>query len=63
MSLVAVLARRLGMLLSARRVLFSLHVVAFTMLFSGRAMRLSGVLVMFGCLVVFVFGHSYCSGF
>ena len=39
MSLVAVLARRLGMLLSTRRVLLSLHVVAITMMFSGRAIE------------------------
>jgi hypothetical protein len=58
MSLIAVLARRLGMLLSTRCVLLSLRVVAFTVMFGGRAVRLSSVLVMFGCLIVFVFGHS-----
>ena len=51
------LVRRLGMLLSARRVLLSLHVIAFAVMFGGCAMRLRGVLVMFGCFIVFVFGH------
>jgi hypothetical protein len=57
MSLVAVLAGGLRMLLSIRRVLFALCVIAFAMVFGGGAMRSGGTLVMFGCLIVFVFGH------
>jgi hypothetical protein len=58
MSLVAVLAGGLRMLLSIRRVLLALCVIAFAMvLFGGGAMRSGGTLVMFGCLIVFVFGH------
>jgi hypothetical protein len=55
--LLAVLARGLGMLLGACRVFFALRVIALAMMFSGAAVGFGGVLVMFGCFIVFVFGH------
>jgi hypothetical protein len=57
MSLVAVLAGGLRMLLGIRRMLFALCVIAFAMVLGGGSMRFGGILVMFGCLIVFVFGH------
>jgi hypothetical protein len=59
MRLVAMLPCSLGMLLGVRRVLFALRVVAFAMMFGGGAMRFGGILVMFRCLIVFVFGHRF----
>jgi hypothetical protein len=51
------LARSLGVLLGVCRVLFALRVIAFAMMLGGGTMRFGSILVMFGCLVVFVFGH------
>jgi len=62
MRIVGVLARSLGMLLRTRRVLLALGVVALAVMFSSGAMRLGGVLVVFGCLVVLVFGHEILVG-
>jgi hypothetical protein len=45
------------MLLGACRVLFALRVITFAVVLSGCAMRFGGILVVFGCLVMFVFGH------
>jgi hypothetical protein len=57
MRLVAMLAGSLGMLLGIRRVFFALCVIALAMVFGGGAVRLGGILVMIGCLIVFVFGY------
>lgn len=55
--LVAMLARSLGMLLGVRRVFFALRVIACAMMFGGGAMGFGSILVMFGRLIVLVFGH------
>lgn len=55
MRLVAMLARSLGVLLGVCRVLFALRVIAFAMMLGGGTMRFGSILVMFGCLVVFVY--------
>jgi hypothetical protein len=55
---VGLLVRRLRMLLRARRVLLALGMVALAVMFGSGTMRLGGSFVVFGCLVVFVFGHE-----
>jgi hypothetical protein len=55
--LLARLAGILGMLLGITGMFFALGVVAFTVIFGCSAMRLGGILVMFGCLIVFVLSH------
>jgi hypothetical protein len=55
--LVAVLASRLGMLLGTCRVFFTLRVITFTVMLSRSAVSFSRILVMLGCLVMFVFSH------
>jgi hypothetical protein len=59
---VGLLVRRLRMLLRTGRVLLALGVVALAMMFGGGTVRLGGVFVMFGCLVVLVFGHETLVG-
>jgi hypothetical protein len=59
---VGLLVRRLRMLLRTGRVLLALGMVALAVMFGGGTMRLGGVFVMFGCLVVFVFGHETLVG-
>lgn len=59
---VGLLVRRLRMLLRTGRVLLALGVVALAVMFGGGTMRLGGVFVMFGCLVVLVFGHEILVG-
>jgi hypothetical protein len=60
--LLAVLTRSLGMLLGICRVFFALRVIALAMMFGGGAVSSRGILVMLGCLVMFVFGHQVFSG-
>jgi hypothetical protein len=62
MRLIRVLVSGLGMLLGARRVFLSLDVVALAVMFGSGAMRFSSVFVVFGSLVVFVFGHKILVG-
>jgi hypothetical protein len=62
MRLVGVLVGGLGMLLCARCVLLALGVVALAVMFRGGTMCLGGVLVMFGSLVMLVFGHEILVG-
>jgi hypothetical protein len=59
---VGLLVRSLRMLLRTRRVLLALGMVALAVMFGSRTMRLGGVLVVFGCLVVFVFSHGILVG-
>jgi hypothetical protein len=47
----------LGVLLSLRRVLVTLHVVVLAVELCGSAMRLGGALVVFGRLRVCLMGH------
>jgi hypothetical protein len=47
----------LGMLLGVCRVFFALGVVAFSMMFRRGAVRFGGILVVFGCLIMFVSSH------
>jgi hypothetical protein len=57
---VGLLARLPGilrMLLGISGMFFALCVVAFAVMFGCRAMRLSGILVVLGCLIVFVSSH------
>jgi uncharacterized membrane protein len=56
-SLLAVLAGILGVLLGARGVLFALGVVVLAVVLGCRAMRFGGILVVLSRLVVFVLGH------
>ena len=56
-SLIAVLARNLGMLLGICRVFFALRVVAFPMMFGRGAVGFGSVLVMFSCFIVLVSSH------
>jgi hypothetical protein len=57
MSLLALLTRRLGVLLGGGRVLFALRVITFSMLFGRSTMRFGGIFVMLGSLIVFVLRH------
>lgn len=59
---VGMLPRRLGVLLRRVRVLMAFGVVAFAMVFGGGAVRLGGILVMFGCLGMLFLGHKGVSG-
>ena len=59
---VGLLVRRLRMLLRTGRVLLALGVVALAVMFGGGTMRLGGVFVMFGCLVMLFFGHETLVG-
>jgi hypothetical protein len=56
-SLLALLAGILRMLLSVGGMFLALYVVAFSVLFSRGAMGLGGILVKFSCLIVSVFRH------
>jgi hypothetical protein len=58
-SLIAVLASSLGVLLSVCRVLFGLSVVALFVMLGGGAVRFGSILVVFGCFVVFVSSHGF----
>jgi hypothetical protein len=55
--LIAVLVRRLRMLLGGVSVLFAFGMVALAMMFGCGAVRFRGVLVMLGCFVVFISCH------
>jgi hypothetical protein len=57
MGLIAVLVSRLRMLLCSIGLLPALGMIALAVMLGGGAMRLGGVLVVLGSLVVFVFGH------
>lgn len=59
---VGLLVRTLRMLLRTGRVFLALGVVALAVMFSGGAMGLCGVFVMFGSLVVLVSGHEILVG-
>ena len=59
MSLLALLTRRLGVLLGGGRVLFALRVITFSMLFGRSTMRFGRIFVMLGSLIVFVLRHGY----
>jgi hypothetical protein len=48
MSLLALLTRRLGVLLGGGRVLFALRVITFSMLFGRSTMRFGRIFVMLG---------------
>ena len=54
-SLLAVLAGILRMLLGVGRMFLALYVVVFSVMFGRSAMGFGGILVMFGCLIVGVF--------
>jgi hypothetical protein len=56
-SLLAVLARILRMLLGVSRMFLALRVVIFSVVFGRGAMGLGGILVMFGCFIVSVLRH------
>ena len=47
----------LRVLLRAMSMFFALGMVALAMMFGGRTMCLGSVVVMFGCLIVFVASH------
>jgi hypothetical protein len=47
----------LGMLLGVCRVFFALGVVAFAMMFRRGAVGFGGILVVFGCFIMFVSSH------
>ena len=57
-SLLALLAGILRMLLCVGRMLFALHVVVLSMLLGGGAMGLGGILMMFRRLIMSVFRHG-----
>jgi hypothetical protein len=57
-ALVAVLVRRLRMLLGSVCVLFALGMVALAVMLCCGAVRFRGVLMMLGCFVVFVSCHG-----
>ena len=52
------LVRGLRVLFGTAGVLPALAVIALTMMLGGGAMFLGGIFVMFGSLVMFVFGHE-----
>jgi hypothetical protein len=52
-----VLSSGLGVLLGVGRVLLALGVVALAMMLRRSAMGFRRIFMVFGCLVVFVFGH------
>jgi hypothetical protein len=56
-SLLAVLAGVLRVLLGTRGVLLALCVVIFAVVLGGSAMRFGGILVVLSRLIVLVFGH------
>jgi hypothetical protein len=56
-SLVAVLSSGLGVLLGIGRMFLALRVIALAVMLCGGAMRFRRILMVFGCLVVLVFGH------
>jgi hypothetical protein len=58
LSLLALLTRRLGVLLGGGRVLFALRVITFSMLFGRSTMRFGRIFVMLGSLIVFVLRHG-----
>jgi hypothetical protein len=58
MSLLAVLAGILRMLLGVGRMFLALYVVVFSVMFGRSAMGFGGILVMFSCLIVGVFRHG-----
>ena len=62
MGLITMLIRGLRMLLSTCGVFLALGMVTLAMMFGGGTVRLGGVFVMFGCLVVLVFGHEILVG-
>ena len=62
MRLIRVLVSGLGMLLGARRVFLSLDVIALAVVVGSGAMGLGSVFVVFGSLVMFVFGHEILVG-
>jgi hypothetical protein len=57
-SLLAVLAGILRMLLGVGRMFLVLYVVVFSVMFGRSAMGFGGILVMFGCLIMGVFRHG-----
>jgi hypothetical protein len=59
---VGLLVRSLRMLLGTDRVFLTLGVVALAVMFGGGTMGLGGVFVVFGRLVVLVFGHEILVG-
>jgi len=59
---VGLLVRSLRMLLGTDRVFLALGVVALAVMFGGGTMGLGGVFVVFGSLVVLVFGHEILVG-
>jgi hypothetical protein len=57
MRVVGMLMCGLGMLFSARRVFFTLCMVALAVVLSGRTVGLGCMFMMFGSFVVFISGH------
>jgi hypothetical protein len=62
MSLIAMLVCSLRVLFGSARVLLALGVIALAVMFRGGTMGLGSVFVVFGSLVVFVFGHGILVG-
>ena len=60
---VGLLVRSLRMLLRTCRVLLAFGMVALAVMFGGGTMRLGSRFVMFGGLVVLVFGHEILVGY
>lgn len=61
-SLIAMLVCSLRVLFGSARVLLALGVIALAVMFRGGTMCLGSVFVVFGSLVVFVFGHEVLVG-
>jgi hypothetical protein len=61
-SLLALLAGILRMLLGVGRMFLALYVVVLPVLLGRGAMGLGGILVKFSCLIVSVFRHGISSG-
>ena len=59
MSLIALLVRDLGLLLSTLRMLNALDVIALAMVFGGCAMQLRGGFVKFGGFIVIAIRHVW----
>ena len=58
MSLIAMLIGGLRVLLRAACMFLTLGMIALAVVFGSRAVRLGGVLVMFGSFVMLIFSHS-----
>jgi hypothetical protein len=52
-----VVSSGLGVLLGIGGMFLALRVIAFSMMLCGGAMRFRRIFMVFGCLIMFVFGH------